>query len=56
MLADVNNVSSEEAVEVFTFLFIFACLIAAAVAAWRGLWIVVACLAAVALITAVILL
>jgi hypothetical protein len=56
VLAEVNNVSSEEAVEIFAFIFVLVCLIAALVAGFRQLWIACACCVGVALIAGILLL
>lgn len=56
MLAEVNNVSSDEAIEIFAFIFVLVCLIAAAVAGFRQLWIACGCCVFVAIIAALLLL
>lgn len=55
-LAEVNNVSSEDAIEAIGFIFILACLIAALVAGFRQLWIACGCCVVVAIIAGFLLL
>lgn len=56
LLARVNHVSESDALFWLGALVVVGCIIAAAVAAWRGLWIAVALLVLVAIIAAVLLL
>jgi hypothetical protein len=54
LLATVHNGAG--AIWFLGVVFIFGCLIAAAVAAWRGAWVVAAALAVVAIVAAFLLL
>lgn len=56
MLAEVNNVSSDEAIELIGLLVVIACLVAAGVAAWRSLWVAAGGLVVVAIVAAFLLL
>lgn len=56
MLAEVHNVSSDDAINFIGIIVVIACLIAAGVAAWRALWIAAGGLLVVAIVAAFLLL